>query len=71
MLSNFTLHRADDCDHIEDHTACPSGYIQWHAWAEDMAKTHNNVKCAHCGFWAIWEPKAKTALNTTGGSNDR
>lgn len=64
MPSNFTVHRADDCDHIEGHTACPAGYIQWHAWADKMAKTHNCVRCVHCGFWAIWKPKDTAAQET-------
>lgn len=69
MPSNFTVHRADDCDHIEGHTACPAGYIQWHAWADEMAKTHNCVRCVHCGFWAIWEPKAK-AIETQSATTE-
>ena len=56
--SNFTLHRANDCEHVEDHTACPDGYIQWHHWAADMSKTHDQRKCPSCGLFAIWEPKA-------------
>lgn len=39
------------------HTPAPSGYIQWHAWAHGMGKTHRQVKCPNCGKWAIWLPK--------------
>lgn len=45
------------CQHAEDHTPCPDGYIQWHAWAETMSKTHRTVKCGECGRWTIWIPK--------------
>lgn len=45
------------CEHEEDHTPCPDGYIQWHTWAEDMAKTHQQRKCASCGLYEIWEPR--------------
>ncbi len=45
------------CPHFEDHTQSPEGYIQWHAWAETMSKTHEQIKCACCGFYAIWVPK--------------
>lgn len=48
---------ADDCPHIEDHTACPSGYLAWHEWAERMAETHVTRRCRHCGFWTVWVPK--------------
>ena len=45
------------CPNFEDHTQQPEGYIQWHAWAEKMAKTHKQRKCPGCGKYAIWEPK--------------
>jgi Fe-S-cluster-containing hydrogenase component 2 len=45
------------CQHFEDHTPCPEGYIQWHAWADKMAKTHKQRKCAGCGLYTIWEPR--------------
>lgn len=44
------------CPHFEDHTPCPEGYIQWHAWAEEMAKTHRQSKCPGCGLYVIWTP---------------
>lgn len=45
------------CPHFEDHTPCPEGYIQWHAWAGRMSKTHKARKCPGCGLYKIWEPK--------------
>lgn len=55
------------CEHFEDHTLCPEGYIQWHAWAEEMAKTHRQEKCAGCGLFAIWVPR-KSALRSKAAS---
>lgn len=49
---------ADFDPHLRcDHTPAPKGYLQWHEWAEKMAKTHRQVKCACCGLWANWVPK--------------
>lgn len=49
---------AEDCPKVENHTACPSGYIAWHEWADRMAKTHHQVRCPDCGLYAIWVPGA-------------
>ncbi len=49
---------ADDCPRASElHTPSPSGYLQWHAWAEQMAKTHKQARCPECGFLSIWQPK--------------
>ncbi len=45
------------CSNFEDHTPCPTGYLDWHSWAEQMSKTHKQRKCCGCGRYAIWEPK--------------
>ena len=37
--------------HVKD---APSGYLQWHAWAERKAKTHTQSKCPGCGLYLIW-----------------
>lgn len=42
-----------------DHTPQPEDYLQWHDWAEHMAKTHDQRECPHCGKWAIWVEKAQ------------
>lgn len=47
-------------DECEPHTPQPSGYLQWDAWAERMAKTREQRQCKGCGLWAVWEPKAST-----------
>lgn len=39
------------------HTPSPSGYLAWHEWAEQMAKTHEQHRCPGCGLWQIWKPK--------------
>jgi len=41
----------------EPHTPSPSGYTQWHDWADRMARTHRARQCKGCGLWAIWEPR--------------
>lgn len=45
------------CPHFEDHTPQPEGYIQWHAWAAFMSKTHKQRRCTGCDRYEIWEPK--------------
>jgi hypothetical protein len=42
------------CPNKEGHTICPKGYIAWHAWAEKMSKTHQQIQCPGCGYWMIW-----------------
>jgi hypothetical protein len=44
-------------EECEPHTEDPDGYLQWHAWAERMAKAHVQRQCKGCGLWAIWEPR--------------
>jgi hypothetical protein len=48
---------AENCPNIEKHTACPTGYLQWHEWARRMSRTHRQRKCTTCGFYAEWVPK--------------
>lgn len=48
------------CPHFEDHTPCPEGYTQWHAWAETMSTTHKQRKCPGCGLYVVWTPKKPT-----------
>lgn len=57
---------AKECLDKENHTPCPIGYLAWSAWAERMAKTHNHVKCKHCGCLAVWEPKLMFSLGKSG-----
>lgn len=50
-------------DECEPHTPDPKGYVQWHAWAEEMARTHVQRQCKGCGLYAIWEPKPEGAVS--------
>lgn len=46
------------------HTPQPTGYLQWHYWADRAAKTHDQIRCEQCGRWAAWLPKAEArAIN--------
>lgn len=51
-----------NCPSFHDHTPdAPEGYIQWHAWAQRMNKTHKQTKCSGCSLYVIWIPKKKVA----------
>jgi len=41
------------------HTPCPEGYLEWHAWAEQMGRTHDQKQCPECGRYAIWEKRKR------------
>lgn len=58
---------ADDCPDRAKHTSDPPGYLQWHAWAEKKAKTHVQIQCPTCGFWAIWKRKPKPTPTASAG----
>jgi hypothetical protein len=46
------------CPRSELHTVGqPESYLGWHAWAEEMGRTHVQERCPGCGRWAIWKPK--------------
>lgn len=49
--------RNPGCLNAQNHTPAPPGYIAWHAWAERMGKTHNQVRCLFCNRYEIWVPK--------------
>lgn len=42
-----------ECNHDPE----PSGYLAWFEWAEQKAKTHDQLQCPHCKLWKIWVPK--------------
>ena len=49
------------CPQADRHTPDqPEGYQEWHAWAEEMGKTHEQQLCPGCGFYKIWIPRAST-----------
>lgn len=35
----------------------PESFSDWSAYADTKSKTHQQVKCPTCGFYAVWEPK--------------
>ena len=45
---------AENCD---NHTPCPSGYVEWYDWSEKKTKTHRQIECRGCGLLSIWIPK--------------
>jgi hypothetical protein len=51
-----------NCPSFKNHTPQPRGYVQWHAWAEEKAKTHYQIRCPECGFFAIWVKKNKVQI---------
>lgn len=55
-----TVPKVDDCpDAAAKHTPCPKSYLGWHDWAAHKAKTHRQIKCPTCGFYAVWVPRQK------------
>lgn len=48
----------DRCPNWLNHTQEPEGYLDWHAWAEDMNKKgFVQIKCHDCGLFKIWIKK--------------
>jgi hypothetical protein len=45
------------CPRADEHTKCPGGYLAWHEWAEQMTKTHRQIRCPGCGLYEVWIPK--------------
>lgn len=45
----------ETCPNKDAHTPHPRGYLEWHAWAEEMAATYDQTKCPGCGLMAIWK----------------
>jgi hypothetical protein len=50
-----------ECPNAAEHTPAAAGYLEWHEWAEQKAKTHRQIRCKGCGLFAIWVPKRKRA----------
>lgn len=48
-----------DCRHPYEADE-PSGYLAWHAWAEEHMKTHRHKQCPKCGLWTICASKRET-----------
>jgi hypothetical protein len=41
------------------HIPAPIDYLNWHMWAEQKSKTHEQRQCGGCGLWAIWVRRSK------------
>lgn len=51
----------NDCPRKDKHTPCPTGYLEWHIWAEKMSRNHTPVRCDVCGLLSIWVDKTQVA----------
>ena len=47
------------CPRREEHAPSPRGYLAWHTWAEEKAKTHRPIRCEGCGRYSIWVKSAE------------
>jgi hypothetical protein len=45
------------CPKREEHTPCPSGYVAWHDWADQMSKAHRQIRHEPCGLLTVWVPR--------------
>jgi hypothetical protein len=45
---------ADECPDKTNHTPCPETYRGFVDWADNMSKTHKQIKCPSCNLFAIW-----------------
>ena len=57
---------ADSCPNAANHTKAPMGYLQWHKWAREMMKTHQQIICDGCRRYAIWVPKEQSDMKKDG-----
>lgn len=49
------VRRKGDCVHPFEADE-PSGYTQWHEWAEEHAATHKHTRCPKCGLYVVCTP---------------
>jgi hypothetical protein len=56
------------CPNIAEHTPDPHGYVAWHDWAEEMGRTHRQIRCPGCGLLAIWVPKKGVSPQAAAGT---
>ena len=46
--------RREECPNRAEHTPSPRNYMDWHAWAARMGRTHDQLTCEGCGLFVIW-----------------
>jgi hypothetical protein len=56
---------AAECPKRADHWEHPSNYMAHGEWAEELMKTHRQVRCTGCGLYAIWVSLATSPPQTT------
>jgi hypothetical protein len=44
------------CPNADQHTDQPRAYVAASLWAEEMLRTHHQLRCPGCDLWAIWVP---------------
>lgn len=45
-----------NCKNKKNHTKCPSSYVEWCRWADEMVKKgYRQYVCPVCGRYDIWE----------------
>jgi hypothetical protein len=42
------------------HTKMPNGYVAFSEMTDRLIKTHRQIKCPGCGFYALWVLKDAT-----------
>lgn len=59
-MSKLTIHEKilkylnEPCPDEDKHTPHPVGFVEWNLWAEEMGKTHKQVRCKTCARFVIW-----------------
>lgn len=56
---------ASECPQWHLHTDGPKGYLEWHAFAEEMAATHVQEPCTGLCGKLIWVPATDTCTHPT------
>ena len=46
-----------ECPNAAQHCEGPTGYLNWHAWAERKHRTHRQERCPGCGLWKLWRSR--------------
>lgn len=44
-------------EHALDEPGPHAGYVEWHDWADEKAKTCDQHRCPGCGRYSIWIPR--------------